>query len=300
MGAMVSPDRVTVYRTTGLPEPFGNRAEGHIAPQLLLNVESHLRGEGAHLALPGHRLPPTEWLEVSTDHRVQALRLRPIHCRESPGEQRGEVPDLSVRRGRNCPGLGSLHDKRFGRLARQPPPAPPAVTYAAPVLPGDRGALKGPVLVVLGNPPESGGLRTTRRVELLASLLELEVIRANLFAMPSRDTTGVAALGAGPAGWAAARGELSSKLDQASAVVHAFGVTAPTGPARELHRQQVAWLRAECQARGLPEWQVGDGPRHPSRWQRWTARVHPNEPFASALVRSLQPAPTFRHYGAPT
>lgn len=76
-------------------------------------------------------------------------------------------------------------------------------------------------------------------------------------------------------------------LDRATHILLGYGTTEPTGPARLHHREQVAWLRRAIGERGLPIYQVGNGPRHPSRWQRWTFRTYPGVPFADALKLSL-------------
>jgi len=109
----------------------------------------------------------------------------------------------------------------------------------------------------------------------------------NLFALPSHATGEIAALGVEEAGWLKARGDLGPGISAADGVLLAYGATAPTGPARGHFRDQVEWVRERIAAEDLPVWHVGDGPRHPSRWQRWTSRAHPGVPFAEALQSSL-------------
>ena len=99
-------------------------------------------------------------------------------------------------------------------------------------------------------------------------------------------------LGTEEDGWLEARASLEERLDTAQGVLLAYGATAPTGEARAHFRRQVEWLHIRIAARGLPTWHVGDGPRHPSRWQRWTCRAHPAVPFAEALRSSLVPVCT--------
>ena len=144
------------------------------------------------------------------------------------------------------------------------------------------------LLAVLSNPPLTDGIRTLRRVHLAANLLGFEEAAvANLFAFPSHSTGAIATLGATPEGWTAARPQLQASLDQSGSVLLAYGSTPPTGPARHNFYAQVEWLHHHLSALGTPTWQVGDGPRHPSRWQRWTCRAHPGLTFSEALRVSL-------------
>ncbi|MCK9921266.1 hypothetical protein MXD61_05015 [Frankia sp. AgPm24] len=116
-----------------------------------------------------------------------------------------------------------------------------------------------------------------------------EVKVANLFSMPSHATGDIDELGATAAGWLAARPSLESALTEAAGVLLAYGASSPSGPARTHFREQAAWLRTRLDELALPGWQVGDGPRHPSRWQRWTSREHPDIPFTEAVRRSIVP-----------
>lgn len=146
----------------------------------------------------------------------------------------------------------------------------------------------GTLIAVLANPPLTDGKRTLRRVNLAAELLGFqEVAVTNLFAVPSHATGAIAELGITEDGWLSARSSLEACLDFGSGVLLAYGTTAPSGEARLQYRQQLAWLRDRIAARALPTWHVGDGPRHPSRWQRWTYRAHPDVSFPEALRSSL-------------
>ena len=144
------------------------------------------------------------------------------------------------------------------------------------------------LLAVLSNPPLTDGRRTLQRVELAVSLLGFDrVLVGNLFAVPSHATGAISALGLGPEGWETARAHLDDHLAACDGALLAFGVSAPSGEARERFRSQVRWLHDRTVAVGLPTWQVGDGPRHPSRGQRWTSRAHPDLAFPDALRTSL-------------
>lgn len=146
----------------------------------------------------------------------------------------------------------------------------------------------GVLVAVLANPPLTTGTRTIRRVELAAQLLGFSrAAVVNLFALPSHATGEIAELGAGPEGWMLARSTLADQIASADALLLAYGATEPTGSARTHFRRQLEWLAERVEARGVAAWCVGDGPRHPSRWQRWTHRAHPGLPFSEALAESL-------------
>lgn len=147
------------------------------------------------------------------------------------------------------------------------------------------------LLAVLANPPLSGGSRTLRRVEQAGLVLGhawVEIV--NLFSLPSRATGAIAELGMTDAGWLSARADIDAKLSEAEAVLLGYGTAPPTGPARTQFRAQVAWLHRRLIERDVPTWWVGDGPRHPSRWQRWTHRAHPDLAFTEALTCSFAAA----------
>lgn len=144
------------------------------------------------------------------------------------------------------------------------------------------------IVAVLTNPPLTDGRRTLNRVALAANLLGFDrVVVGNLFALPSHATGAITELGVSPHGWVTAKSHLTGHLASSDGVLLAFGVTAPSGPARDHFRSQVRWLIERTVLLGLPTWQVGDGPRHPSRWQRWTSRTHPDLGFPEALRTSL-------------
>ncbi len=152
------------------------------------------------------------------------------------------------------------------------------------------------LVAVLTNPPLTAGLRTINRVTMAANLLGFDrVVVGNLFALPSHATGAITELGVSPHGWATAKSHLADHLASSDGVLLAFGVTAPSGPARDHFRSQVRWLIERTVSLGLPTWQVGDGPRHPSRWQRWTSRTHPDVGFPEALRTSLVRLDTTAH-----
>lgn len=144
------------------------------------------------------------------------------------------------------------------------------------------------LLAILANPPLTPGWRTLRRVELAREVLGYASVDvANLFAAPSQSTSAIAELGATAGSWLAARPQVQTGVMVADGVLLAYGVSSPVGPARQHYRQQVEWLDEQLASREVPVWTVGGIPRHPSRWQRWTSRMHPSLDFRSALALSL-------------
>lgn len=144
------------------------------------------------------------------------------------------------------------------------------------------------LVCVLANPPTTSGIRTLGRVQQAAEILGCERAEVvNLFQIATYRSGGIAEVGTDSDTWHAARDAVDVALDRATHVLLGYGTTEPTGPARLHHREQVSWLQQQIAARGLPTYQVGDGPRHPSRWQRWTFKNHVGVPFPEALRLSL-------------
>lgn len=148
---------------------------------------------------------------------------------------------------------------------------------------------RGRLLVIGSNPPsQTSGERTIRRVDLArASLGFGEAHIANLFSLASYRSGAVTTLGSEADGWLAARTELHAGLQRADGLLMAYGVQAPSGPARAHHREQLGWIVDELSLLALPVGGVGGAPRHPSRWQRFTSRAYPQLPFHEALKRSM-------------
>ena len=147
-----------------------------------------------------------------------------------------------------------------------------------------------PRLLFVGlNPPLTSGARTRGRVDMARGLLGFATVEfVNLFAWPTRDLAGIAAVGTVHDGWREARLKLFKALHAADGVLFGYGVQAPTGVAGGHFRSQLAWLDTVMGDTNVPVWEVGGRPRHPSRWQRHTSRVHPDRPFREALAYELQ------------
>ena len=146
----------------------------------------------------------------------------------------------------------------------------------------------GTLACILANPPTTSGARTLARVELARDVMGFREVRtANLFARPSHRTSGIGPIGVESDGWLEARPGLQDVLQHADAILLAYGVVVPAGRARVHCRDQTEWLDDQIASRRLPTFQVGDGPRHPSRWQRWTFRLHPELEFIDALRLAL-------------
>lgn len=154
--------------------------------------------------------------------------------------------------------------------------------------PTSQSEASGTLLVVASNPPTTSGQRTLARAEQAREILNFDRYEiANIFSQPTYRTSGVSDAGSSPDGWLDARVALMPALDQAAAVLLAYGVSKPAGAAGKHHDEQVAWLEAQVSKRSLAVWWVGGAPRHPSRWQRYTYRAHPEQDFQTALIRAL-------------
>lgn len=148
--------------------------------------------------------------------------------------------------------------------------------------------MPGLLVAVLASPPTTQGQRTRSRVELVRQYLDAdEMLIVNLFPLPTHRTTDISRVGKDSTDWLSARSAIEGALSMSSGVLLAYGVGEPTGVARHHHRRQVEWLRNKTATMTVPVYQVGDGPRHPSRWQRWTSREHFGKPFLSALELSI-------------
>ncbi len=146
----------------------------------------------------------------------------------------------------------------------------------------------GCLLVVGLSPPTTSGARTRARVDMACRLLnQASLVMVNLYAFPTRDLGSLSEVGKERAGWDAARSGIEAGLGVAKDVLLAYGVRTPAHEAGRHFRRQVAWLEGELDQRGLAVWQVGDTPRHPSRWQRFTHRSAPGVPFETALRLAL-------------
>lgn len=146
----------------------------------------------------------------------------------------------------------------------------------------------GTLVAVLCNPPLTDGNRTLSRVQLAERILGFDGHRVvNIFARPSHATGALGHLGVDDSGWIEARPDISAGLGAAGGVLLGYGSTPPAGVARSKFHAQVDWLAGHLKPLGVPVWQLGDGPRHPSRWQRWTHRAHPGIAFEEAVQLSL-------------
>jgi hypothetical protein len=146
----------------------------------------------------------------------------------------------------------------------------------------------GKLLAICLNPPMAAGQRTRGRVQMAASALGYAQVEiSNLFAFHTQNALQISAVGANEFGWRIAQFELANALGSADAVLLAYGMQPPSGPARAHFLAQVAWLEQMLTESPKPVWLVGGAPRHPSRWQRHTHRVAPSMPFESALREAL-------------
>ncbi|TFB17515.1 DUF1643 domain-containing protein [Microbacterium sp. 3H14] len=132
------------------------------------------------------------------------------------------------------------------------------------------------LVAVLANPSITGGERTANRVALAATLLGFDRCSiVNLFSIPSASSRDIASLGRAPDAWRAARAEISAGITEAEAILLGFGTIATSGDGKRHLRAQLKWLRTELEMAGHAQvWQVGERPRHPSRWHQYLSDRH--------------------------
>lgn len=145
------------------------------------------------------------------------------------------------------------------------------------------------LLAVLACLPTTSGNRTRNRVALFAELFNFSSYEiVNLVDVTAYRTDGLNTLAVDSKLWTKQRKRLKEEMSSADACLFAFGVTKPTGQAGKEFAKQVEWLNQEVHASGIDLYRVGDAPRHPSRWQRLTAKDYPEVPFADALGLVVQ------------
>lgn len=129
---------------------------------------------------------------------------------------------------------------------------------------------------VLLNPPSRAGHVTRRHVDAgCAALGYAKWEIANLFADATGDLDEVNAVGADPAGWIAARGDLERLVCHADSLLIGWGVGGLRGRARKLQSEQINWLASVAFDRGHRTWwTLGGEPRHPSRWHQYVSDKH--------------------------
>jgi hypothetical protein len=132
------------------------------------------------------------------------------------------------------------------------------------------------LVAILANPRFDQGGRSENRVALAGEVLGYDSAQiVNLFAWPSASSRDIALLGKVSGGWQDARRELTDAIYEADGVLVGFGLI-PTSRESGPHlRAQLRWLREELRAGGHASvWQVGDRPRHPSRWHQYVSDIH--------------------------
>lgn len=276
-------------------------ARGHLGG--LLDGDARGRRLPGDDPVPGRHFP---WARSGGSPPFARWRLTPPVMGRSMSARRSCWSSNSPRNDAPLqPGSGrawlSLRGRRSNRAGSQGcvknPPASPGKMRPVPLLktvqdPHQPSGSSQVLVCVLSNPPTTSGLRTLGRVRQAGDLLgcpQVEVV--NLLHIATYRTGGVAEVGSDPEPWQESRGPVGTALDRATKVLLGYGTTEPSGPARQHYRDQVAWLHRQLTERELPTYQVGDGPRHPSRWQRWTFRSFPTVPFPEALKLSLRRTP---------
>lgn len=160
-------------------------------------------------------------------------------------------------------------------------------------------------LAILMNPVPHDRLTTSERnVRICADLLgcaEVEIV--NLHAWPTRDLPALAAVAHQEQGWTDARTAIERGLPRADVLIAGWGVGLFSKEARSHLEDQLRWLAKAAEAAGhSTAYQVGDLPRHPSRWRQFTSPVHERfegATFEERLRNSLQVRALARPHGFP-
>lgn len=145
------------------------------------------------------------------------------------------------------------------------------------------------LVAILASPPSAtSGARTRARLALAADVIgSAELGLVNLLDVATRDVLEISRAGQHAAVWLASRPAIEAQLSTADHALLAWGTTEPTGPARFHHRAQIEWVMDAISRHQVSYWTVGGAPRHPSRWQRYTARAFPDRDFRCALPHAL-------------
>ncbi|MCK2029893.1 DUF1643 domain-containing protein [Microbacterium galbinum] len=153
------------------------------------------------------------------------------------------------------------------------------------------------LLAVLLNPPSiSSGNRTlgaVRRVSDSLGCVDYEI--ANLFETSSPGLTALSSLELEAEMPVAIQRNVSDQLRQASIVVAAWGVSAPSKVFQQRRCRRASWVLQEARRQGHEAvWMVGGAPRHPSRWHQYVADKHGRTTggsFTQRLSQVLEPTP---------
>lgn len=158
--------------------------------------------------------------------------------------------------------------------------------------------LNSDLLVVLATPPLTSGVRTLRRVELATSQLGHATVHiTNLVSIRTRDVNELSRLEISPKHWQESRAAIARWLTLRPTVLLAYGCSLPVGPTRMAYKMQLAWLGQALHTAEIDEViTVGGRPLHPSRWHRYTSRVHPTLDFEAALRNSYVRSKAAEHF----
>ena len=133
------------------------------------------------------------------------------------------------------------------------------------------------LLAICLNPPsQSSGVRTERAVAAAATAFGCNVgLIANLCMTPTATVVDLNRQPAVEADWTDHRENLAKRLESASVLVGAWGVTGLTGDVRQMRDRQVVWLLAKSAEVGHEYIRhVGGEARHPSRWHQYVSDKH--------------------------
>lgn len=145
------------------------------------------------------------------------------------------------------------------------------------------------LLAVLAYPPTTSGFRTLSKLEEFKNHFDFETFHyVNLNAVADYRTTSKNPEWDEQDSWIDSRREISAAIKNSDFVLLAYGVRKPTGIARRWHSDQIQWLHKELQMQKKHVMQVGDEPRHPSRWHRKSLRAEEGMTTLQGVLENLQ------------
>lgn len=153
--------------------------------------------------------------------------------------------------------------------------------------------MPGHLVAILHSLPTGDGSPTLSRVDAVRRVLDCDSSAVtNLYPAPLANVNGLNRHPGEPTIWDSGRADIRAALSSTvlTDVLLGYGVQVPSGEARELFREQLAWLSRELEPLLVRIWTFGGRPTHPSRWQRVSHRHHPGAPVDEVAAMLLTQA----------
>lgn len=145
------------------------------------------------------------------------------------------------------------------------------------------------LLVILACPPITSGKRTLNQMEALRAYLNFSTIQhVNMNVEADLRTSSKNKKWDEEESWLEARTAISRAVNKSDCVLLAYGVQKPSGSARHFHSDQVIWLHKLLRRSDKTVFQIGNKPRHPSRWHRKTLKTQEQMSTMEAVLANIQ------------